>query len=87
MQGQAIYRYEVPVNDATYRYSVGQIVSVGCRQLEVVEFWAITDPSATERAFTVVGTGHRLPEGFIAVHGTAFDYGGKLVWHLIEVTP
>lgn len=80
-----IFRYEVPVNGSIYRHAAGPIHAVGCRELEVVEFWALADPDAPKRSFIVVGTGHPLPDGVVHVHGAAVAPGGQLVWHLIEV--
>ena len=83
-----IFRYEVPVDDQphTIALTAGPI-SVGCRQANRVEFWAIHDDDALvyQRTFIVVGTGHPLPSNSQTVHGTAVAPGGALVWHLVEV--
>ena len=90
-----IFRHEVPVDDKWHWIGLqGDPLSVGCRRLDVVEFWTIhsDDDSAEsrERAFIVVGTGHELPyikDGERWRHwGTAVTPGGALVWHLLEAT-
>lgn len=86
----AIYRYEVPVDDRFHQFALcGDPLGVGLRRPSVVEFWALHDPGETpqQRLFTVVGTGHPLPASFAQHWGFAYDRGGSLVWHLIEVAP
>jgi hypothetical protein len=85
-----IFRYEVPVDDQLHTIALNAgPISVGCRQPDRVEFWAIHDDDAASysgsRIFIVVGTGHPLPAKVRAVHGTAVAPGGDLVWHLVEV--
>lgn len=83
-----IFRYMVDVDDRIHAHDLrGEIVAVGCRKLDAVEFWSVDDEDEPYdvRRFTVVGTGHPLPEGGIH-RGTAVAPGGQLVWHLIEVT-
>lgn len=86
----AIYRYEVPVDDNVHTIPLtGQVLHVGCRKTDVVEFWALhTDASEEKRHFVVVGTGQPLvPLGRTAEYvGTAYAPSGGLVWHLLEVT-
>ena len=86
----AIYRYEVPVDDSRHRIRLfGDPTGVGCRRTGIVEFWATHDDGASlgaERSFLVVGTGHQLPHDAVKVWGHAYDMGGALVWHLVEVT-
>jgi hypothetical protein len=87
----AIYRYQVPVDGQVYRIELtGEIVHVGTRVINEVEIWAIHDADGPkrERCFVVVGTGHPLPDAFLQVVGTAIvPPSGRLVWHLVEVTP
>lgn len=83
-----IHRYQVPVDDQVHVIELnGTPAHVGCRDPEVVEFWAIHRDGVPLRPyrFTVAGTGHVLPEG-CRVWGTATAPGGTYVWHLIEVT-
>lgn len=49
--------------------------------------WASVDPSRTivDRWFTVVGTGHPIPDGAEYV-GTAQTHAGALVWHVHETS-
>ena len=86
-----IFRYEVPVDDRWHWIELqGDPLSVDCRFLATVEFWAMHGDSAESRrrAFIVVGTGHELPflkDGESWRHwGTAVAPGGALVWHLLE---
>lgn len=53
-----IYRYEVPVDDEPHPVKLsGKILHVGCRNANIVEFWALHSGSPTiERVFCVVGT-------------------------------
>lgn len=83
----AIYRYEVPVDDRWHPLQLsGRIVHVDCRNPRVVEVWAFRtdDTEAAEvRSLRVFGTGQPLPPDVQHV-GTAIAPGGQLVWHLIE---
>ena len=81
----AIYRYEVPVDDRWHPLRLsGRVVHVACRNMHVVEVWAlVTDSPTVTRSFRVYGTGHPLPP-YVQHRGTAIAPGGQLVWHLIE---
>ena len=81
----AIYRYEVPVDDCWHPLQIaGDVLHVACRNMHVVELWALhTDVPAPIRSFRVYGTGHSLPPDLEYV-GTALAPGGQLVWHLFE---
>jgi hypothetical protein len=83
---EAIYRYEVPVDDDVHPIELsGKILHVGCRDPRTVEFWALHSGGPTvERVFCVVGTGHPIPDGWTKLVGTAIAPGGHLVWHLLE---
>lgn len=84
-----VLRYTVPVDDRWHTHMLsGPIVHVDARTPETVEFWALeaADPIETVREFRVFGTGHSLPGGRLAHHGTVLVAGGGLVWHLIERT-
>lgn len=83
-----IYRYQVPVDDRVHVIDLnGSPCHVGCRDPQVLEFWAIHRDGVPTvgRHFTVVGTGHRLPTDQYRHWGTAVAPGGALVWHLVEV--
>jgi len=88
---RAIYRYEVPVDGVPHQRVMtrGRVLSVGLRQREVVEFWALHDDTQQDvsRLFVVVGTGHPIPATDFRYCGHAYDYGGALVWHLLEINP
>lgn len=87
MSDLRIYRYDVPVDDAWHTIELsGPIVSVGARNVGVVEFWAVHYDRMPARpaAFLVVGTGHpiNLPDDDdLQYVGTAPI--GDLVWHLL----
>ena len=74
-------------HDAPHEFVLtGDVLAVGCRNVEPMEFWVIELSSTVRRTcrFLVVGTGHPLPPGAKYV-GTAVAPGGGLVWHLMEV--
>lgn len=82
-----IFRYEVPVDDRWHPLDVPdpcQIVQVGCRRRDVVEFWAISVGSTWPRQFRVVGTGQPFDLNEDVYKGTAVVPEGDLVWHLTE---
>ena len=84
-----IFRYEVPVDDEWHEINLQfDPLSVDCRALDVVEFWAFDEPFGppkTQRRFRVFGTGQVLPEDEPCSYvGTAIAPGGQLVWHLME---
>ena len=81
----AIYRYEVPVDDRWHPLQLsGRIVHVGCRNMHAVEVWALaTDSPTVTRSVRVYGTGQPLPPD-VQHRGTAIAPGGQLVRHLIE---
>lgn len=82
----SIRRYDVPVGGVHVVALAGHILHVGCRNEQVVEFWALHSPDTAvdHRRFVVVGTGHPLPDGTWRYHGSAVAPGGRLVWHLLE---
>jgi hypothetical protein len=87
---QRIFRYEVPVDDRRHIIALfSDPVAVDCRNLHVVEFWAIAHDTglSLDRSFRIVGTGQPLPDNMWRHWGTAIAPGGQLVWHLIEVKP
>jgi hypothetical protein len=83
-----IYRHEVPVDGRWHSFALhDDPLHVECRRPGVVEFWARWQSGhpGVAREFTVVGTGHPLPDDTWQYSGTALD--GSLVWHLIERHP
>ncbi len=81
-----IFRYEVPVDDEWHPISLfGDVVHVGCRRSDVVEFWAEHDVrrDPITRRFRVFGTGQDVEPDSLHV-GTVIVHGGALVWHLRE---
>lgn len=84
-----ILRYEIPVDDAWHTISgCGAPLHVGCRNADIVEFWAweLQPPDRSVREFKVIGTGH-LADSDSWYAGTALAPGGHLVWHLMVRTP
>lgn len=55
----AIHRYEVPVDDRWHPVQLsGPVLHVDCRNMHVVELWALhTDAPTVTRSFRVYGTG------------------------------
>jgi hypothetical protein len=84
---KTIHRYEVPVDGGWHSFECGPILAVGCRNPEIVEFWAYPNGSGSfgkgMRHFSVVGTGQSF-EDVEQYVGTATAPGGQLVWHLIQ---
>jgi len=81
-----ILRWEIPVDDQWHELELGPdgIAHVAARSADAVEVWAVHDPRLVKvrRRFTVVGTGHPVPD--LTRHvGTALAPHG-LVWHLLE---
>lgn len=80
----AIYRYEVPVDDRWHEIGgCGTPLHIDCRDPRIVEFWAWRREDLPARHFRVYGTGHPIPDG-AKYHGTTIAPGGHLVWHLLE---
>jgi hypothetical protein len=82
----AIYRYEVPVDDEWHEVKLSsEVLHVGCRTPDVIEFWAWRrDGLQIPRSFRVVGTGQPLATEPMKHVGTTLVPGGELVWHLME---
>lgn len=81
-----IYRYEILVDGEWHSIEMrGDVVHVGCRKDNVVEFWSLVHPGAlpAKRAFRVFGTGHTLPLGLRHV-GTTISTSKLFAWHLFE---
>jgi hypothetical protein len=85
----AIYRYEVPVDDEWHEFDLtGDVLHVAARQVDTVEFWSLNEPDqlAETCRFRVVGTGHLVDPNWVH-RGTAIAPGGMLVWHLMQENP
>lgn len=91
---KVIWKYEIPVDGGVHqRYipAAAEIVGVDSQtgQADRVEFWALVDDEVEKetRSFTVIGTGHPVPKGFVRHLGHVIPAaaGGQLVWHVIEV--
>ena len=84
---RTVWKYDVPIDDEVHTHLIpndDRIVGVGLQRPNVVTFWCEVNPkrAAPERAFVVIGTGHRVPH--LGQHlGLVFD--GPFVWHLYEV--
>jgi hypothetical protein len=81
-----ILRYEVPVDGEVHQVTLqGPLRAVGCRDADVMEFWAESDMSRprTTHSFIVYGTGDPSVEG--TYKGTAVTPGGSFAWHLYEL--
>lgn len=83
-----IYCHEVPVDDRWHPVeAVMDPLSVGCREVGTVEFWAWEPHGGPwpERFFRVFGTRQEIPDN-VKYWGTAVAPSGRLVWHLVEAT-
>lgn len=87
MTVRAMYRYEVPIDDAPHTIALSHdpVAVAPVAAYFAVEFWAESCASrAVERSFQVFGTGHPLPDGARWV-GTCARSPEGLAWHLYEV--
>lgn len=87
MTDRRILRAVVPVDDTWHPREVrGEIVHVGTRKENAVEFWWLDDPAAVaeRRVFQVVGTGEPLTPKLTRHVGSAITPSGRYVWHLME---
>lgn len=81
----AIWKVSVQVDDHWHEVAAGRIVHVACQATpDWVDIW-FENADMKTRKFTVVGTGHPIPENAEYV-GTALAVGGALVWHVVEST-
>lgn len=80
-----ILRYEVPADGEWHSFTGHDFpLYVNCRQLGIVEFWAMERYAIDQMAeYRVFGTGEPLG-GVIEYVGTTLDAGGRLVWHLMR---
>lgn len=80
MAESTVYRYEVPVDDRWHAFDLtGDVLHVGARRIEAVEFWALHQPGPARRyEFRVFGTGHPLDGG----RHVGSVVHPLLVWHL-----
>lgn len=85
--GRQVFRHEVPVDDRDHVILMppSQIVKVGCRNPDRVEFrYLHTGANDIPRTFRVFGTGHPVYDAYTYV-GTAEPVAdGAIVWHLFE---
>jgi len=78
-----VLRYEVPVDDQWHKISATRPLHIGCRNPEIVEFWALALGGYYVREYRVFGTGHPIEEPDATYVGTT--YAGamtEIVWHL-----
>lgn len=86
---KVIKRYQVPLAGWHERELRGPVLSVGSRDPDVVEFWAVYDDTFTahRRDFRVLGTDDDVPRNCV-YHGSvvwrASVNHGEAVWHLIS---
>ncbi len=91
MTDRRVLRYEVPVDDQWHRIRCpGEVRHVAARQVDVVEFWAVTGPwigRGVDREFRVYATGQPIPASRVRglwYEGGAITPDGALVWHLFS---
>lgn len=85
---RAVHRYEVGLDGPAVIPLTGEPRHVSALPGSAgVEFWAehVSSRPAEDRVFTVIGTGHPVPDGAAYV-GTAPRTREGLVWHLFELT-
>jgi hypothetical protein len=90
-----VLKYTIPVDDyghavtGRFTHPLAPFAHVACQDgPDSVQVWAETvtdDVAETTRALQVYGTGHPVPDKAWFV-GTAVAAGGRLVWHLYDVT-
>lgn len=88
MPSRAIYKYPMfgSVGDTVLiEMPVGAQIVYADTQDHVPTMWAIVprEGPTEHRLFTVIGTGHELPEGVLHHLGTFYE--GPFVWHLLEI--
>jgi hypothetical protein len=84
---RAVHRYQVTLDGpATFGLTANPVAFGALVYSAGIEFWAEHDDEAPEvqRTFTVVGTGHPVPDG-ARYTGTAPRTREGLVWHLFEL--
>jgi hypothetical protein len=86
---RAVFRYQVSLDGPETIGLTGNPVAFGALGYSYsggIEFWAEHDDTLPEvpRTFTVVGTGHPVPDGAVYA-GTAPRTREGLVWHLYEI--
>lgn len=82
-----MYRYQVGLDGPVEIGLTGDPVAFGALGYSAgIEFWAEHDDTREPevRTFTIVGTGHPIPDGAVYV-GTAPRTREGLVWHLYEL--
>ena len=88
MSTRRMLRYTVPVDGIPCRVELtGDPLALGALACGAgIEFWAEHADAAEcrVRTFTIVGTGHQIPDGATYV-GTAPRTPEGLVWHLFEL--
>jgi len=84
---KTIWKYQIHLGKGNGKFDIpkgGKIVHVACPQHLILNFWVeveTTNNILELRHFTVLGTGHPIPDGAKYV-GTAVDT--NFVWHLYE---
>ena len=79
-----IWKYPLTLRGLTIDMPAGATILTVQLQDETPTIWALVDPDrpCETRTFTIVGTGHRVPDGLGYV-GTFQQ--PPFVWHLFEV--
>lgn len=86
-----VWKFELVQGTVELKLPVGAWVLSAAGQNDRVMLWVAVDPSTKDtkpRRFHVVPTGGEIPGGEDGgpgiFHGTAFLYGGALVFHVFE---
>lgn len=79
-----IYRYELNTWDQM-EAPVGRVTRVEHAEGfggQRVEFWLAAEDTAPQASYSVVGTGHTIPDDMVVMGSTDRQHG--LVWHLVR---
>lgn len=85
---KSVWKFPIEIDRDTIEVLMpqGAVILDVQKQHDQVCLWAQVDSDAPQvaRYFSVVGTGHRIPNGKMNHVGTVQD--GTFVWHLFEPT-
>lgn len=86
---KAIWKIPIPIEDVfTLDMPVGAEILSAQTQDNSIQLWAMVDPAASgePRTFRLAGTGHPLGDHHLEFIGTVQLHGGRIVFHLFEIT-
>lgn len=84
---KTVYKYQLALAETQEieMPAKAEILSVGA-QNDVICIWAMVDTEGamTRRKFNIVGTGHKMDDGYQFFLGTVHLIEGALVFHIFE---